>query len=46
VAALFNYKFVLEDGSKGMHNTKYAVQLLVDSIKALDGNFDDSRRPQ
>jgi hypothetical protein len=29
-----------------MHNTKYAVQLLMDSIKALDGKFDDSKRPQ
>jgi hypothetical protein len=45
VAALYNYKFVLEDGSKGVHNTKYAVQLLMDSIKALDKNFDGSRRP-
>ncbi len=29
-----------------MHNTKYAVQLLIDSIKALDKNFDDSKRPE
>jgi len=46
VAALYDYKFVLEDGSKGVHNTKYAVQLLMDSLKALDKNFDDSRRPE
>jgi hypothetical protein len=46
VAALYNYKFVLEDGSKGIHNTKYAVQLLMDSIKGLDKNFDDSKRPE
>jgi hypothetical protein len=46
VAALYNYKFVLEDGSKGIHNTKYAVQLLIDSIKALDRNYDDSVRPK
>jgi hypothetical protein len=45
VAALYNYKFVQEDGSKGIHNTAYAVQLLMDSIKALDKNFDDSKRP-
>ena len=45
VAALYNYKFVLEDRSRGVHNTKYAVQLLMDSIKALDRGFDDSRRP-
>jgi hypothetical protein len=46
VAALYNYKFVLEDGSRGVHNTRYAVQLLMDSIKALDPAFDDSKRPQ
>ncbi len=46
VAALYNYKFVLEDGSKGIHNTTYAVQLLMDSIKALDRGFDDSKRPR
>ena len=45
VAALYNYKFVLEDRSKGVHNTTYAVQLLMDSLKALDKNFDDSKRP-
>ena len=46
VAALYNYKFVEEDGSKGIHNTAYAVQLLMDSIKALDKNFEDSQRPK
>jgi len=46
IAALYNYKFVQEDRSKGIHNTPYAVQLLMDSIKALDKSFDDSKRPQ
>lgn len=46
VAALYNYKFVQEDRSKGIHNSAYAVQILMDSIKALDSRFDDSRRPQ
>ena len=46
VGALYNYKFVKEDGSKGIHNTTYAVQILMDAIKALDKNFDDSKRPQ
>jgi hypothetical protein len=46
VGALYDYKFVLEDGSKGVHNTKYAVQLLMDSLKSLDKNFDDSKRPE
>lgn len=45
VGALYNYKFVLEDRSKGVHNLPYAVQLLMDSLKALDKNFDDSARP-
>ena len=45
VAALYNYKFVLEDRSKGVHNSTYAVQLLMDSLKALDKNFDESKRP-
>jgi hypothetical protein len=45
VGALYNYKFVQEDRSKGIHNTTYAVQLLMDSIKALDKSFDDSKRP-
>jgi len=45
VAALYNYKFVLEDRSRGVHNSKYAVQLLMDSIKALDPTFDATLRP-
>jgi len=45
VAALYNYKFVQEDRSRGIHNSKYAVQILMDSIKALDPKFDDSARP-
>jgi hypothetical protein len=45
VAGLYNYKFVQEDRSKGIHNSKYAIQLLMDSIKALDPKFDDSKRP-
>jgi hypothetical protein len=45
VAALYNYKFVLEDRSKGIHNLTYAVQLLMDSLKALDKNFNDAARP-
>ncbi|MBI4405548.1 MAG: ammonia-forming cytochrome c nitrite reductase subunit c552 [Deltaproteobacteria bacterium] len=34
--ALFNYKFVYEaDKSFGIHNTKYALQLLIDSCETL-----------
>jgi hypothetical protein len=28
-----------------VHNMTYAVQVLMDSLKALDKNFDDSKRP-
>jgi hypothetical protein len=45
MAALFNYKFVLEDRSKGVHNTKYAVQVLYDSLKALNTSFNTANRP-
>ena len=45
VAALYNYKFVLEDRSKGVHNMTYAVQIMMDSLKALEKSFDDSKRP-
>ena len=45
MGALYNYKFILEDRSDGIHNTKYVVQLLTDSIKALDSGFNDSKRP-
>jgi hypothetical protein len=35
--AAFNYLFVEEDGSRGVHNTSYAVGLLRASINALSG---------
>lgn len=34
--AYWNFWYVANDGSRGIHNTKYAVQLLCDSLKALD----------
>ena len=33
--ALYNYKFIQEDKSRGVHNFKYAKALLVNSIAAL-----------
>ena len=45
VAALYNYLLILEDRSKGIHNAVYAIQILYDTIKALDPSFDDSLRP-
>jgi len=35
VGAVFNYKFVEEDRSEGIHNTQYAVKLLQSSIDFL-----------
>ncbi len=45
VGALYNYKFILEDRSKGVHNATYAIQVLHDSIAALDPSFISSKRP-
>ncbi|MBN2442062.1 MAG: hypothetical protein JXJ04_11975 [Spirochaetales bacterium] len=45
VAALYNYKFILEDRSKGIHNTNYTIQILYDTISSLDSTFDTSLRP-
>ncbi len=44
MAALYNYKFVLEDRSRGIHNGPYTIQILYDSIQALDPGFDVSQR--
>lgn len=46
MAALFNYKFFGEDRSLGIHNTPYTVQVLQDTIAALDPDFDRSTRPR
>ncbi len=45
MAALYNYLFFLEDRSNGVHNPVYTVQVLYDTLKALDPAFDDSLRP-
>jgi len=44
MAALYNYKFVLEDRSNGIHNAPYAIQILYDSLEALGADFDVSKR--
>ncbi len=36
--AAYNVEFVRDEGSFGIHNTKYAVQLLQTSYKAVTGN--------
>ena len=38
--ALYNYLFVEEDGSKGVHNPKYAAAILRSSIDDLKGGID------
>jgi hypothetical protein len=47
MAALYNYKFVaIEDRSLGIHNTRYTIQILYDSLEALNPSLDTrSRRP-
>jgi hypothetical protein len=37
VRAIWNYRFVIGDKSFGVHNYKYATQLLVDSCNELNG---------
>jgi hypothetical protein len=45
MAALYNFKLILEDRSLGVHNLTYTIQVLYDSLQALDSRFDDSLRP-
>jgi len=45
MAALFNYKFILEDRSIGFHNITYTIQILYDTIESLDSDFNSSLRP-
>lgn len=44
MAALYNYKFVLEDRSRGIHNAPYTIQILYDALQILDPAFDTSKR--
>jgi hypothetical protein len=46
MAALYNYKMILEDRSLGIHNAKYTIQILYDVIQSIDAKFDVSRRPK
>ncbi len=45
MAALYNFKLIVEDRSLGVHNLTYTVQVLYDTLQALDPRFDDSLRP-
>lgn len=46
MGAFQNFLMILEDRSLGVHNTTYTVQVLMDSIKAIDPKYDDSKRPK
>ncbi len=46
MAAFYNYRMISDDRSRGIHNAKYVIQILYDSIHALNPQFDVSRRPQ
>lgn len=44
MVAFYNYKYVLEDRSRGIHNAPYTIQILYDTIQSLDPEFDVSKR--
>lgn len=46
VGALYNFKYVLEDRSRGVHNATYTVQVLYDTVASLDPKFDTALRPK
>ena len=45
IGAYVNFLYVIEDKSLGIHNTNYTLQLLFDSLQALNPGFDVSKRP-
>ena len=45
MAALYNYKLIVEDRSRGVHNLTYTLQVLYDTLKVLDPGFDAALRP-
>jgi hypothetical protein len=38
--AYWNYQLIANDGSKGMHNTRFAIDVLTKSIQAIGGTVD------
>jgi hypothetical protein len=46
IAALYNYKLILEDRSLGVHNATYTIQVLYDTIESLTGLDTSARRPR
>ncbi len=45
LGAYANLMYVIEDKSLGVHNTVYTIELLMDSIKAIDPAYDTANRP-
>jgi len=45
LGAYANLLYVIEDKSLGVHNSTYAIELLMDSIQSIDPAFDVSKRP-
>jgi len=45
LGAYANLLYIIEDKSVGVHNAIYAIELLMDSVKAIDPTFDASNRP-
>jgi hypothetical protein len=45
LGAYANLLYVIEDKSLGVHNATYTIELLMDSIQALDPSFDVGNRP-
>jgi hypothetical protein len=46
IGALWNYKLIVEDRSRGVHNLTYTIQVLYDTLKSLDPSLNDSLRPR
>ncbi len=46
VKAAFNYQYVLKDTGAFVHNPKYVIQILIDSIEDLGGNVSTYTRPE
>ncbi|MFZ4615473.1 MAG: hypothetical protein ACOYM2_04640 [Rectinemataceae bacterium] len=45
LGAYANLMYVIEDKSLGVHNSVYTIELLMDSIKAIDPSYDAANRP-
>ena len=46
IGALWNYKMIIEDRSRGVHNATYTMQVLYDTLKALNPRLNESLRPR